>query len=160
MLHAVQSPGALSLPSPRRAGLRAMGMASPAAAGAALSTFAFYACGPLLLQVAAANKLGLSGAQASSMICSVWLLGALATVALSLAYRQPLAIAWSVPALLYMVAMAGRFTLAELLGANLVAGLLIVGLGLSGLGGRLLAWLPLPLVMGMFAGSVLGDLSR
>jgi benzoate membrane transport protein len=132
----------------------------PATVWAALTAFAWFAFGMVPLQVAAAGRLGLSAGQASSMMCSVWLFGAVATITLSLAYRQPLAITWSTPALLYLVAMTGRFTLPELLGANLLAGLIILGLGLSGVGGRLLAWLPLPLALGMFAGSIFGDMTR
>jgi benzoate membrane transport protein len=36
-----------------------------------------------------------------------------------------------------------------------MAGILIVALGLAGIGGRIMDWLPLPIVMGMFAGSIL-----
>jgi benzoate membrane transport protein len=45
-------------------------------------------------------------------------------------------------------------------GANLVAGALIVALGLMGVGARIMAWLPLPIVMGMFAGSILSYVTR
>ena len=44
-------------------------------------------------------------------------------------------------------------------GAGIVAGLAMVGLGCLGLGERLTRWLPLPIVMGVFAGSVLGYVS-
>ncbi len=37
-----------------------------------------------------------------------------------------------------------------------MAGVLIVALGLLGVGARLMRWLPFPIVMGMFAGSILG----
>ena len=131
-----------------------------ATAWAGLTAFAWFAFGMVPLQVVATTKLGLGPGAASSLICSVWLAGAVATLALSLAYRQPIPITWSTAALIYLVAMAGRFSLAELMGANLVAGILIVLLALFGMGKRLLVWLPVPLVMGMFAGSVLGDMTR
>jgi benzoate membrane transport protein len=52
------------------------------------------------------------------------------------------------------------FTFAEIVGANLLAGLAIIGLGMVGIGGRIMAWLPLPIVMGMFAGNILVYLTR
>ena len=45
------------------------------------------------------------------------------------------------------------------MGAFLVAGLLIILLGLIGIADQLIRWLPLPIVMGMFAGNVLGYVS-
>ena len=131
-----------------------------ATAWAALTAFAWFAFGMVPLQVVATARLGLGPGASASLMCSVWLAGAVATLALSLAYRQPIPITWSTAALIYLVAMAGRFSLAELMGANLIAGILIVLLALLGIGKRLLVWLPVPLVMGMFAGSVLGDMTR
>lgn len=139
---------------------RVVGRVNAAAVWAGLAAAAWFACGMVPLQVAAAAKLGLAPGQAASQMCSVWLAGAIATLALSLVYQQPLPITWNTAALIYLAAMAGQFTLPELMGANLLAGLLIVLLGLVGAGRRLLQWLPLPLAMGLFAGSVLGDMTR
>ena len=41
------------------------------------------------------------------------------------------------------------------MGANLLAGVLMVLLGALGIGKRIMTWLPFPIVMGMFAGSIL-----
>src|SRR5262249_36065461 len=54
----------------------------------------------------------------------------------------------------------GQYSIAELAGANLVAGALIIALGLMGVGAHIMAWLPLPIVMGMFAGSILSYVTR
>ncbi|MGH7828632.1 MAG: benzoate/H(+) symporter BenE family transporter, partial [Candidatus Binatia bacterium] len=54
----------------------------------------------------------------------------------------------------------GQFTFPELVGANLIAGGLIVVLGLFGMGEQVMRWLPLPIVMGMFAGSILDYIIR
>jgi benzoate membrane transport protein len=56
--------------------------------------------------------------------------------------------------------MAGQYSYPELIGANLMAGALILGLGMVGVGGRILRWLPMPLAMGMLAGSILADVSH
>jgi benzoate membrane transport protein len=126
---------------------------------AGITAAASYAFGAVPLQLGVAAQLGLNSAQTSSWICVVWATGAVSSIALSLIYRQPLPITWSIPGLVYLGTLAGHFTISEIVGADLFAGVLIVGLGVLRLGGRILAWLPLPLAMGMFAGSILADLT-
>ena len=65
------------------------------AASAGLAAILFYAFVPLPLQVAVAADLGLSDAEASRWIAVVWATGAIASIALSVAHRQPVAITWS-----------------------------------------------------------------
>jgi benzoate membrane transport protein len=89
----------------------------------------------------------------------VFLSTACTSVVLSMVYRQPLPINWSLPGLLYLGSLAGNFSVPDLVGANVMAGLLIILIGLARIGPRLVAILPLPVAMGMFAGSVLGNLS-
>lgn len=137
-----------------------LGDFGPGAAWQGLTAFVWYAFGAVPLQIAIAGKLGLEASQTSSWIFIVWFSGAISSIALSLYYRQPIPITWSIPGLVYLGTLAGQFTFAELAGANLMAGALIVGLGVLGIGGRILEWLPLPLAMGMFAGSILGDVTR
>jgi benzoate membrane transport protein len=125
------------------------------AASAGLAAVLFYAFVPLPLQVAVAADLGISDAEAARWIAVVWATGAVASIALSVAVRQPVAITWSVLSLVYLGALAGQFSFAELVGANLVAGVAIVVLALTGAGERAMRLVPLPIVLGMFAGSIL-----
>lgn len=127
---------------------------------AGLTAFVWYAFGAVPLHIAVASQLGLSSAQSSSWIFIIWTSGAVASVALSLFYRMPIPITWSIPGLIYLGTLAGEFTFSEMVGANLIAGVLILLLGLLGVGGRIMTWLPLPIVMGMFAGSILGYVTR
>ena len=127
---------------------------------AGLTAFVWYAFGAVPLHITVAGQLGLTAAQSSSWIFIIWTSGAVATVALSLFYRMPIPITWSIPGLIYLGTLAGDFTFPEMVGANLVAGLLILILGLLGVGGRIMTWLPLPIVMGMFAGSILSYVTR
>jgi benzoate membrane transport protein len=90
----------------------------------------------------------------------VWASGAVSSIGLCLYLRQPVPITWTIPGLIYLGTLAGEFTFAEMVGANLVAGVLILVLGVLGMGGRIMAWLPLPIIMGMFAGSILGYITR
>jgi benzoate membrane transport protein len=127
---------------------------------AGITVFLWYVFGALPLQIAVLGRLGLDQAQASSWVFITWFSCAVATIAVSLSYRQPIPINWTIPGLVYLGTLAGRFSIGEIVAANLVAGLAIVVLGLLGVGGRILQWVPLPIVMGMFAGSSLEYLTR
>jgi len=131
-----------------------------AAAWAGLTTFIWYAVGMVPVQVAVTGQFGLGADQVSSWIFIIWFTGAFSSIALSLVYRQPIPITSTIPGLIFMGTLAGQHSVPELLGANLLAGVLMVLLGMSGIGGRLLALLPMPIAMGMLAGSILPDLTR
>lgn len=131
-----------------------------AALWAGITAFVWYAFGAVPLHIAVSAQLGLSTAQTSSWIFIVWFSGAVTTIAMSLYFRQPIPITWTIPGLIFLGTLADRFTFAELAGANLVAGVLLLALGLAGIGGRIMRWLPLPIIMGMFAGSILGYVVR
>ncbi len=131
-----------------------------AAFWAGVTGFVWYACGAVPLHIAVSGQLGLTTVQSSSWMFIVWFSGAVSSVLLSLCYRQPIPITWTIPGLLYLGALADKYTIAEMVGANLVAGVLIMVLGLFGAGARIMTWLPLPIVMGMFAGSILEYMTR
>ena len=131
-----------------------------AAFWAGITGFVWYAFGAVPLHIAVSGQLGLTTAQSSSWMFIVWFSGAVSSIALSLCYRQPIPITWTIPGLVYLGTLAGQYTIAEMVGANLIAGALIIALGLMGVGARIMAWLPLPIVMGMFAGSILDYLTR
>jgi benzoate membrane transport protein len=118
---------------------------SSAALWAGLTAFVWYAFGAVPLHIGVSGQLGLSIEQTSSWIFIVWFSGAVTSIALSLHYRQPIPITWTIPGLIYL----GTF-----------AGIVLVAAGLLGLGDKLMRWLPLPIVMGMFGGSILGYFTR
>jgi benzoate membrane transport protein len=138
---------------------RLAGELNPAAVSAGLTAFVFYTTAGVPLLIAVAGRLGLDGAHTSSWFFVVFLTTALSSVGLSLIYRQPLPINWSLPGIVYLGSLAGQFAFPDLVGANLMAGALITLIGVLGLGGRLLRLLPLPIALGMFGGSILGNLS-
>ncbi|UCF75979.1 MAG: benzoate/H(+) symporter BenE family transporter [Betaproteobacteria bacterium] len=131
-----------------------------AAVWAGITAFVWYAFGAVPLHIAVSEQLGLATAQTSSWIFIVWFSGAVATIAISLYFRQPIPITWTIPGLIFLGTLAERFTFAELIGANLVAGVVLLVLGLAGVGGRIMQWLPLPIIMGMFGGSILSYVVR
>jgi benzoate membrane transport protein len=122
-----------------------------AAMWAGITAFVWYAFGTVPLHIAVSQQLGLTAGQTSSWIFILWFSGAVSSVMLSIYYRQPLPIVWTIPGLIYLGTLADRFSYAELVGANLIAGVLIVLLGFLGIGARIMKWLPLPIIMGMFA---------
>jgi len=127
---------------------------------AGLTAFVWYAFGAVPLHIGVSQQLGLSVAQTSSWIFIVWFSGAVSSIVASLYFRQPIPITWTIPGLIYLGTLADRFTFAEIVGANLMAGVLLLALGLLGVGGRIMRWLPLPIIMGMFGGSILGYVIR
>lgn len=131
-----------------------------AAVWAGVTAFVWYACGAVPLQLSVAAQLGLAPAQASSAVFIVWTSGALASIVLSLRTRQPLPVTWTIPGLVYLGTLGSRFPLSEIFGGVLVAAAILLVLSLAGAGGRMMKWLPLPIVMGMFAGSILDYLLR
>jgi benzoate membrane transport protein len=133
---------------------------SSAALWAGLTAFVWYAFGAVPLHIGVSGQLGLSIEQTSSWIFIVWFTGAVSSIVLSVYFRQPIPITWTIPGLIYLGTLAHRFSFPELVGANLIAGIALVVLGLFGVGGKLMRWLPLPIVMGMFAGSILGYVTR
>ena len=127
---------------------------------AGLTAFVWYAFGAVPLHIAVSVQLHLTPEQTSSWVFIVWFSGAMLSIALSLLLRQPIPITWTIPGLVYLGTLAGQFSYAELVGANLMAGILFLVLALLGAGGRIMRWLPLPVVMGMFGGSILIYLTR
>jgi benzoate membrane transport protein len=109
------------------------------------------------VQIAVIASFGLDRAQVSSWMFIIWATGALSSLVLSLVYRQPLATTSSLSALIFLGTLVGRFSFAEIAGANLMAGILVVILAMVGFGRRLLVWLPMPLAMAMLGGSILAD---
>src|ERR671927_78330 len=118
---------------------RLAGDLNPAAVSAGLTAFVFYTTAGVPLLIGIAGRLGLDTAHTSSWFFVVFLSTASTSLVLSLVYRQPLPINWSFPGLVSLGSLAGHFSFAALVGPNLMAGGVIVLVGLLGLGGRLQA---------------------
>jgi benzoate membrane transport protein len=131
-----------------------------AAFWAGVTAFVWYAFGATPLLIAVASGMGLSTAQVSSWFFIVMFGAAAVSIPLCIVYRQPIQIGWTLPGLVFLASLADRFSFPELVGANIMAGAVIVALGVFGIGRRIMSWIPLPIVMGMFAGSILGMILR
>ncbi|HEY7271061.1 MAG TPA: benzoate/H(+) symporter BenE family transporter [Dehalococcoidia bacterium] len=122
---------------------------------AGITAFIFMVFGALTVQLSVVRLFGISEAQMSSWITITWLTAAVVSLPLALYYRQPLAIGWTIPGLVYLGSLAGEFTFAEIAFANAVAGLAMLAIGFAGLGSRIVSLIPLPILMAMFAASIL-----
>jgi benzoate membrane transport protein len=74
---------------------------------------------------------------------------------LTLAYRQPLLVAWHTAVVAFLASFVGQAQYSDLLGATLVGGLLVTVLGALGLTHRVAQLVPTPVVFAVVAANVL-----
>ncbi|MHC6225709.1 benzoate/H(+) symporter BenE family transporter [Pseudomonas sp. X10] len=108
--------------------------------------------GPLVLVFHAAEAAHLSRAMLSSWVWSISIGSAVLGAVLSLRYRVPVVIAWSIPGSALLVSALPQFGLEQAVGAYLVANLILLLIGLSGAFDRIIARLPGSIAAGMQAG--------
>lgn len=116
-----------------------------------IATMISYA-GPLVIIFHAAEAAGLSHGLLSSWVWAVSLGSAVLGAALSLRYRVPVVIAWSIPGSALLVIALPQLGLEQAVGAYLLANLILLLIGLSGAFDRLIARLPGSIAAGMQAG--------
>lgn len=137
----------------RRTGLAPLRIPAAAATSGVTVTL-MYLFGPVPLYLATARAFS-TPAQLTSGFFVAFLTAGVVTIALSVRYRQPLAIGWSGPGLVYMAVMASQYSVGHFAGATLFAGLAMVFLAVTGLAERLARALPVPVVLAVFAGNSL-----
>jgi benzoate membrane transport protein len=114
--------------------------------------FLFAASGPLAIILATGQRGGLSEAQIASWVFGSLFINGVLSVGFSLAWRQPLAFFWTIPGTVLVGPALGHLSFAEVVGAYIATGLLMMALGALGLVRRAMAAVPMPIVMGMVAG--------
>ena len=112
----------------------------------------FAVTGPVAIILSVASSAGLEKNIVNTWIFAAFGIGGLLTLVLSYLYRQPLAMAWTMPGAALLVSSLGHLTFSEAVGAFLVSGLLMVLLGISGLARWLMEKFPNNVVMAMVAG--------
>jgi benzoate membrane transport protein len=115
----------------------------------------FGCSGPALIVIGAAQAGGLTSGQTVAWLFSIYFLGGLISLLMALHYKQPITGAWSIPGAAILIAALGSFDFAQAVGAFIMAGVLVLLLGFSGLIGRIMRWLPMPIVMAMIAGALI-----
>lgn len=111
--------------------------------------------GGVILIIDAANAAGFSRPVLISWICAVYIFGGLLNLVLSMYYKIPIAGAHSITAIAFLSTTAAGFSLSELAGSYILAGVLIALIGFSGLFEKLLGYIPKPMLDAMLAGLVL-----
>ncbi len=117
---------------------------------------ALFGCtGPALVVINAAEAGRLSNAQTVAWLFAIYVLGGLISLFLALRYRQPICGAYTIPGAAILSASLTVIPFSDALGAFIMSGVLVFVLGVTGLIGRLMHWLPMPIVMAMIAGAMI-----
>lgn len=124
----------------------------PVYAGTGLAGFVFAATGPVAIILAVSAQGGLDDARIASWIFTCFFVNGLLTIAASAWLRLPLVFFWTIPGTVLMGPALTHFSHAEVLGACLATGVLMLLLGATRLVGRITRAIPMPIVMAMVAG--------
>ena len=127
----------------------------PALASAVPVIVIFVAVLSIVLTAAGPQGLNLSGPQTTSWIVVVYGLPAIPSVILAVRYRQPLLLTGNVFAVILFASVSHEFSFAELAGASLLAGAVVVLAAAFAVTRHLSTWIPAPVVQGLIAGAVM-----
>ncbi|AKG73547.1 benzoate/H(+) symporter BenE family transporter [Salinicoccus halodurans] len=117
---------------------------------------AIFGCtGPALIVIGGAQNGGLTQVETISWLFAIYFFGGILGIFLSLRYRQPIAGAYSIPAAVLVAGALTTNTLSEATGAYLIAGIIVLLLGISGMIGKVMRWIPVPIVMAMIVGAMI-----
>ncbi|MFD2507858.1 benzoate/H(+) symporter BenE family transporter [Halalkalibacter alkalisediminis] len=108
-----------------------------------------------LVFISAGTVAGLGSGLIMMWITSFYLINGLFGILVPSYYRQPLAMANSIPGALLFTAVIPMVGLGPVLGATLIAGLISLLVGFSGIMGKVMRFTPTPIVMAMIAGVLL-----
>ncbi|GAB3253419.1 permease family protein [Arthrobacter pigmenti] len=106
----------------------------------------------LTLVLAAARQFELSQVETMSWLIAVIGLPAALSIFLSLRHRLPLTVGGNILVILFVTSLAQEFTFSELIGAAMIAGVVIMGLTVAGVADRIRHVVPIPIVYGLLAG--------
>ena len=126
-----------------------------AAVGTGLVATLFSTLGPGVIVMNAAKQGGLSDAQTVSWLLGIYAFGGLATMFMSLRYRIPVVIAYSIPGAVLLAKLLARFPFSEAVGAYLVVGAATLILTVTGAIKKVVDHIPAPVMLGMVGGVLL-----
>src|SRR5439155_1182415 len=113
-----------------------------------LVRFIFAASGPVAIILAVGTRGGLAPSDLSSWIFGAFFVNGLISIAFCWLYRQPLVFFWTIPGAVLVGPALGHLSYAEVIGAFIATGILMLALGLSGWVRRAMEAVPMPIVMG------------
>ena len=117
---------------------------------------AIFGCsGPALIVIGAAGAGNLTNGQTVAWLLAIYGLGGLISFVLALYYKMPITGAYSIPGAALVAGSLAIFPFDQAVGAFIMAGVIVLILGVTGLIGRVMRWLPMPIVMAMIAGALI-----
>lgn len=138
------------------AGLAGLGSALNVKTTSAGLVAAIFGCsGPALIVIGAAQTGNLSPGQTVAWLLAIYGLGGLISLIMALYYKIPVTGAYSIPGAALVAGSLATFPFTEAVGAFLMAGAIVLILGVTGLIGKVMRWLPMPIVMAMIAGALI-----
>lgn len=114
--------------------------------------FIFSCTGPVAVILSVGSRGGLSQAEIASWVFGAFFVNGLLTVLACWLYRMPLAFFWTIPGTVLVGPALTHLPFAEVVGAFIATGVLMMALGTSGWVRRMMQALPMPIVMAMVAG--------
>lgn len=112
----------------------------------------FGCTGPALIIIGGAASGGLTYGETISWLFAVYFFSGILGMILTLKFRQPISGAHSIAGAVLVAGALTHFSINEAIGAYLVAHILVILLGLTGLIDKVMRWIPVPIVMGMIVG--------
>ena len=88
-------------------------------------------------------------------LLAIYGLGGLISLVMALYYKTPVTGAYSIPGAALVAGSLTVFSFDQAVGAFIMAGVIVFVLGITGLIGRVMRWLPMPIVMAMIAGALI-----
>ena len=115
----------------------------------------FGCTGPCLVVIAAAEAAGFTLADTVSWVFGIYVFGGLLGAILATYYKMPISGAYSIPGATLMGAALAGFTFNQAAFAFIIAGVIVLIIGITGLIGKIMKFLPLEIVMAMVAGAMM-----
>lgn len=123
--------------------------------GAGLVSTIFGCTGPCLVVLAAGHEAGFALEDIVTWVFGIYVFGGLLGVILATYYKIPVSGAYSIPGATLMGTALAGYSFNEAAFAFLVAGILVLIIGVTGLIGKIMDFLPLEIVMAMVAGAMM-----
>lgn len=110
--------------------------------------------GPPALILQAATNGGFTHSQTIMWFFSIYVFGGILGIIMPIYYRMPIVGAHSITGIAFLVTVTAQLPYSELIGAYIVAGLMISFIGYFGIFSKLLAWVPKEIIAAMLAGMI------
>ena len=133
-----------------------LGDASGSAISAGFLAVIVSYAGPLLVYLQAADAMRVSPDQVSSWVFAISIAAGLSSIWLSVWLRVPIAMAWSAPGTVLLIALGQDISTTEMVGAYVMVALVLFLIGISGIFEWLVRLLPQSVTNGMTAGILFG----